>query len=84
MQTQPLSLDQKRVWTFEEFCQYTGYSPSFAYKLHMRGLIPGSHKPNGKRLFFDSQKVIAWLLSNPIKTHEQIECEAATYVTLNR
>jgi len=77
------SLDQKRVWTFEEFCEYTGYSSSFAYKMHERGLIPGVCKPNGKRLFFDSQKVIEWLLSNPSKTHQEIDEQASTYVACN-
>ncbi|MDJ1481883.1 DNA-binding protein [Cytophagaceae bacterium YF14B1] len=76
-------LDQKRVWRLADLAAYSGWGQAYIYKLVMLGKVPGVSKPNGKTLFFDSQIVIPWLLSNPLKTHEEIDQKAATYVALN-
>jgi excisionase family DNA binding protein len=71
-----------RVLTFEQGCKYLGYAKSYVYKLIHNKVIPFS-KPNGK-IYFDRDKLEAWMLGNPIKTNDEIAAEAATYVTLNK
>jgi len=64
-------LNQKKVLTLEEFCIYTGYSESTAYKLSSKRKVP--HSKLGRTLFFDREKIEIWLLQNSIKTTEQIQ-----------
>lgn len=72
-------LSQKSVLTFEECCQYTGWSESHLYKLTSKRLIPHS-KPGGKDIFFEREKIDEFLLKNPIKTQQEINQEANSYV----
>lgn len=76
-------LTQKSVLTFDEVVSFTGLSRSYLYKLTSTGRIPHS-KPHGKMIYFERSEIERWLLQNPIKTTDQIETEAATYVTLNK
>jgi len=78
-----LLLSQKTVLNFDEVAKFTGLSKSHLYKLTSRGKIP-HYKPNGKFIFFDRIEIEKWLLRNRVKTIDEIEEEAATYVTLNR
>ena len=77
-----LANGQKEVFTLEEVAQYTGLSKSYLYKLSSTGGIP-CFKPRLKMLYFKRTEIDEWLLQNRIKTTEEIEAEAATYVTLN-
>lgn len=52
-----------RVLTFEQGCEYTGFKRSYMYQLTCARKIPFS-KPNGKTIFFDREKLEAWMLSN--------------------
>lgn len=70
----------KRVLTFDEAVEFTGYARSYLYKLTSSGVIPHS-KPNGKRIFFDREKLEAWLLGNSCPGHAEREREAATYLS---
>lgn len=72
---------KKRALTLEEVCQYTGMKKSYLYKLTMLNKIPGVSKPNGKKMFFDREKIDQWLLGNPAITAEEIETKAATYIS---
>lgn len=76
-------LGNKTVLTFDETAIYTGFSKSHLYKLTSTGRIP-HFKPQGKMIFFNKEELDAWLLQNPVKTTDEIETEAANYVTLNR
>jgi len=49
------------------------------YKLTCSNKIP-HFKPHGKTIYFSKEEIDMWLLKNPVKTTEQIEQEAATYV----
>lgn len=69
----------KKALSLNEACTYTGFAPSYMYKLTHSGKIPFS-KPNGKTIFFDREKLDQWLLSNGTKSGEQKEIEAATYI----
>lgn len=74
-----LLLDTKKVLTFDELVEYTGLSRSYLYKLTASSQIPHS-KPTGKVLFFEKEKIDKWLLENHIKTQQEIESEAMSYI----
>lgn len=75
-------LSQKSVLTFEEAARYTGFSRSYLYKLTSLHRIPFS-KPAGKMIFFSRVELDTWLLKNQA-AKEEIETQAATYVTMNK
>ncbi len=70
-----LLLTKKKTLTFIEACSYADIKPSFMYKLTSGRKIP-HFKPNGKQIYFDIDELNSWLLSNPIKTQNEIEREA--------
>lgn len=69
---------QNKVLTFDQGCKYMGYAKSYVYKLTSAGIIPYSN-PNGKKIFFDREKLNEWLLSNASKSLLEKQVEAATY-----
>lgn len=73
----------KEVLTFEEACLYTGISRSYLYKLTASCEIPHS-KPRGKLIFFEREKLNAWLLQNPRKDLKEIESEALKHQFKNK
>ncbi|HUZ57891.1 MAG TPA: helix-turn-helix domain-containing protein [Hanamia sp.] len=73
-----MDFTQNKVLTFEQGCEYLGYAKSYVYKLTSAGIIPFS-KPNKKSIFFDREKLEAWMLSNASKSHAERQIEAATY-----
>ncbi|WP_417442993.1 helix-turn-helix transcriptional regulator [Joostella sp.] len=74
-----LLLGSKKVLTLEEACDYAGISRSYLYKLTSAGLIPHS-KPNGKMIFFDIDRLNAWLLRNGRKSQCEIKNQALDYI----
>ena len=68
-----------KVLTFEQGCQYLGYRKSYVYKLTSSGTLPYS-KPNGKKIFFDREKLEEWMLSNPKSSMAEKQINAATYI----
>ena len=69
---------------FQEACEYLGLSESYLYKLTHTKKIPHYKMPTGKKLIFSKIELDDWLLSNPVKTENEIEQEADNYVTLGR
>lgn len=67
----------KRVLNIDEACEFLGYKKSYIYRLTSMGVLPYS-KPNGKKLYFDRDKLERWMLSNASETN--IEEIAETYV----
>lgn len=67
---------QEEVWDLETLCSFTGYEKSYVYKLTSQRKIPHCKTPGGKTLFFEKSKIIAHVLSNPIKTLVEIDKEA--------
>lgn len=67
-----------KVLTFEQGCQYMGYKKSYVYKMTSNGILPFS-KPNGKKIFFEREKLEAFMLRNASKSHEERQIDAATY-----
>jgi excisionase family DNA binding protein len=66
------SVAQKNVFTLDDFCTYTGYSKSWAYKLTSGRKLP-YFQPEGKAIYFRREDVEAFLLRNPIKSKKQLE-----------
>lgn len=75
-----MDFSSKKVLTFDEGCNYLGYAKSYVYKLTSSGVLPFS-KPNGKSIFFDREKLEAWMLSNESSSHEEKQVQAATYLS---
>lgn len=71
-------MEQNKVLSFEQGCEYLGYKKSYVYKMTASGILPFS-KPNGKKIFFEREKLEAWMLSNASKSHEERQIDAATY-----
>ncbi len=51
----------KSVWTVEDLSCYTGYSPSYIYKMVHYGTIPYCKNPSGNKLFFNKETILEWL-----------------------
>lgn len=66
------NIAQKNVFTLDDFCAYTGYSKSWAYKLTSGRKLP-YFQPEGKAIFFKREDVEAFLLRNPIRSRKQLE-----------
>ena len=75
-----MNFQNNKVLSFEQGCEYLGYAKSYVYKLTSAGILPFS-KPNGKKIFFDREKLEAWMLGNANKSHEEMQIDAATYQT---
>jgi prophage regulatory protein len=73
----------QKVLKFEEGCNYLGYKKSYVYKLTSGGVLPFS-KPNGSRIFFDREKLEAWMLSNASTSADEKEIQASTYLSTNK
>ncbi len=72
----------KTVLNLDDVCKLTGLSKSHLYKLTMASKIP--HYKQSKHLYFDRLEIEAWLKENRIKTADEIDQEAATYVALGK
>lgn len=73
-----MDFQNNRVLSFEEGCEYLGYKKSYVYKMTASGILPFS-KPNGKKIFFERDKLEAWMLRNASPSHAEREIDAATY-----
>lgn len=59
--------NNKRILTHREAAVYMGISESYLYKLMSQRVVPYS-KPYGKNVYFEREKLEAFLLSNPVPT----------------
>lgn len=66
------ALCNKNVWTLSELACYTGFKPSYIYKLMMLRQIP-HFKPNGKSCFFRREEIEDWLTSNRVATNDELD-----------
>lgn len=76
-------LSQKEVLTFSEFCKYCGISESYGYKLTSQNKVP-HYKPSGKMVYFKQSEVNHWLLSNQVKSVNQVESEVDDYLACRK
>jgi excisionase family DNA binding protein len=78
-----LLIGNKKVLTFDEAAIFLNFSKSNLYKLTSTSKIP-HYKPNGKRIYFNTEELEIWLLSNRIKTDNEIEEEANNYLLTHK
>ena len=78
-----MDFTKNKVLTFEQGCQYLGYAKSYVYKLTSAGILPFS-KPNRKSIFFDREKLEAWMLSNASSSRSEKQIQAATYINTHK
>ena len=71
---------QKAVLNLNEAATYLEVSPSHLYKLTSTRQIP-HFCPQGKKLYFNRHELDAWLQRNRQTTSEEIDKEAANYIT---
>lgn len=75
-------LNNKKVLSFEEGCNYCNLSSSKMYKHTSNNNIP-YYKPEGKKIYFKKEELDNWLLRNRQSTNEELEREATKY-SLNK
>lgn len=73
----------KNILSFEEACAFLNFSKSYLYKLTSTCAIP-HFKPSGKMVYFEREELEKWLRQNPVKTKDQIEMEASSYILKKR
>lgn len=77
------NLLQKEIINFAEACLYLDLSSSHLYKLTSANAIP-CYCPQGKKLYFRRAELDLWLTSHRNVTKEEVEQQAANYITKNR
>jgi len=73
---------QKNVLNLDEVCKLTGLSKSHIYKLTCYSKVP--FYKQAKHLYFDRAEIESWLKTNHFKGSDELDNEAATYVTLQK
>ena len=73
----------KNILSFEEACLFLNFSKSYLYKLTSACVI-AHYKPSGKMVYFEREELEKWLRQNPVKTREQLEMEANSYLLKNQ
>jgi excisionase family DNA binding protein len=76
-------LGTKQALTMNDCALFTGLSKSHIYKLVCGKNIP-HYKSGGKLTYFDKEEITKWMLKRRIKTAEELETEAATYVATGK
>lgn len=77
------TLLKKEVLTFDEACRFTGLGKPYMYKLTSGQRVP-FYKPFGKMCFYSKVELEIWLLQNQVKTCDEIEAQASTYLVTGR
>ncbi|WP_414649395.1 helix-turn-helix domain-containing protein [Chitinophaga sp.] len=68
---------RKEILTMDEFCQYSGISKSYAYKLTSGGQLR-FYRPFGKMIYFDHQDVITFLKQNGTSSATDLNITASS------
>jgi predicted DNA-binding transcriptional regulator AlpA len=58
-----IMLLNKPVWTVDDVCCFTGYKPTYVYKMVFYKQIPYCKSPGGSKLFFKRENIIEWVTS---------------------
>ncbi len=74
-----LKQQQDKVFTLLEATKYLDVSRSYLYKLTCYNKIP-HYKPQGKRIYFSKNELDTWLMTNPVRTEQEIENQADDYI----
>jgi excisionase family DNA binding protein len=77
-------LGAKQALTMNDAALLTGLSKSHIYKLVCSKKIPYYKSQGGKLTYFDKSELNKWLLQNRVKTSDELETEAATYIATGK
>ncbi|MFP5041903.1 helix-turn-helix transcriptional regulator [Parasediminibacterium sp. JCM 36343] len=80
---QILHIMESKVLSLKQACELLGYKKSYVYKMTSAGILPFS-KPNGRKIFFDREKLENWMLGNASTSLKEKQIEAATYATTHK
>lgn len=72
----------KPVLNMREAADFTSLSVSRLYTLTSTRAIP--HYKNGKKIYFAKSELEQWLLRGRVKTTDEVDSEAATYLAKQR
>jgi excisionase family DNA binding protein len=61
----------------KELADYLKVSTSYVYKMTSSNQIP--HSKNGKKLYFNKEKVTEWVLENSVMTQQEMQDVAIKY-----
>lgn len=64
----------------DEAAAYLNIKKSYLYKLTHLKILP-FFKPNGKKIYFSKSELDKWIMRNPVKSQEQIEQDADSFIT---
>jgi excisionase family DNA binding protein len=67
-----MDINNKKILTFQEGCQFLGYKKSYVYNMIAQGKLPFL-RPNGRRIFFDRKKLEDWLLGDQSDKTNELE-----------
>jgi excisionase family DNA binding protein len=73
-------LSAKQALTMNDTALLTGLSKSHIYKLVCAKRIPYYKGEGGKLTYFDKDELNKWLLQHRVKTSDEVEQDAATYL----
>ncbi|WP_194852341.1 helix-turn-helix domain-containing protein [Nonlabens antarcticus] len=71
--------NNKAVLTADEVSSFTGLSKKYIYTLTSKRQIP-FYKPMGKVLYFSKKEIEEWMLTNGVKSSQQLASEASSYI----
>jgi excisionase family DNA binding protein len=77
-------LGAKQALTMDDAANLTGLSKSHIYKLVCAKRIPYYKGEGGKLTYFDKGELNKWLLQHRVKTADELEQEAATYLVTGK
>jgi excisionase family DNA binding protein len=77
-------LGSKQALTMNDCALLTGLSKSHIYKLVCAKKIPYYKGQGGKLTYFDKDEVTRWMLKSRMKTKEEMETEAETYMATGK
>jgi hypothetical protein len=68
----------KKIWTLEDFCTFTGLSKQYAYHLTSTGKV-NCYRPFGKMIYFDAEEVIEFLKQNITGNASELKSKVDSY-----
>jgi excisionase family DNA binding protein len=68
----------KKMWTLEDFCVFTGLSKQYAYHLTSSGKVK-FYRPFGKVIYFDAEEVIEFLKQNQSADSQRLKSKLDAY-----
>ena len=79
LEIKQLLSQQKKMWSLDDFCAYTGISKAYAYHLTSTNKVK-FYRPFGKMIYFDAEEVIEFLKKNPVESQKTLSAKATNHL----